>query len=39
MALTDPLPGMETARPTERMVEQEGADFMATLAMHQQQQG
>jgi hypothetical protein len=33
--LNAPLDGQTQA--TERQIEQEGADFMATLAMHQQQ--
>jgi len=35
--LHDPLPGREKAEPTPFQVEQEAADFMATLAMHQAQ--
>lgn len=37
MMLTDPLPGQEAAPPTPFQAEDEGADFMATLAMHQAQ--
>jgi len=37
--LNDPLPGQAPQRVTERQIEQEGADFMATLAMHQQMTG
>lgn len=33
--LTDPLPGRETTQPAPFQVEDEGASFMATLAMHQ----
>lgn len=35
MMLTEPLPGMETAPPTPIEAEQEGMDFMSTMAMHQ----
>jgi hypothetical protein len=35
--LTDPLPGQEAAPPAPFQAEQEGEDFMATLAMHQAQ--
>jgi hypothetical protein len=37
--LEAPFPGMEKAAPTERQIEVEGADFMATLAMHQSRKG
>jgi hypothetical protein len=37
--LTDPLPGEKPEQVTERQIEQEGADFMATLQMHSQQTG
>lgn len=35
MMLTEPLPGMEKAAPTSIQAEDEGADFMAAMAMHQ----
>lgn len=35
MQLTAALPGREKARPTPSVAEQEGADFMAAMAMHQ----
>jgi len=33
--LTAELPGREKAKPTEQQMEQEGADFMATMMAHQ----
>jgi hypothetical protein len=33
--LESPLPGRPKAPPTERQIELEGADFMATMAMAQ----
>jgi hypothetical protein len=33
--LSDPLPGQEKAPPTPFQAEDEAADFMSTLAMHQ----
>jgi hypothetical protein len=39
MMLTEPLPGMEAAPPTPFQAEDEAADFMAALAMHQAQRG
>lgn len=35
MDLNAPLPGQEKARPTEQMIEREGADFMAAMMQHQ----
>jgi hypothetical protein len=35
--LNDPLEGQ--AQVTDRQIEQEGADFLATMQMHQQQKG
>jgi hypothetical protein len=35
--LRAPLPGWEKVEPTPFVAEQEAADFMATLAMHQAQ--
>lgn len=35
--LNDPLEGQ--VRVTDRQIEQEGADFLATMQMHQQQKG
>jgi len=32
--LTDPLPGREKTQPAPFQVEDEGAAFMATMAMH-----
>lgn len=37
--LVAPLPGQEKKAASEAQVEQEGADFMATLAMHQARKG
>lgn len=37
MMLSAALPGQEKAEPTEQQMEQEGADFMAAMAMHQAQ--
>lgn len=37
MMLTEPLPGQEKAAPTPFQADQEAADFMATMAMHQAQ--
>jgi len=35
--LVEPLPGQEKAPPTPFQAEDEAADFMATMAMHQAQ--
>lgn len=35
MMLETPLPGLEKAEPTPFQAEDEAADFMATMAMHQ----
>lgn len=37
--LVAPLPGQETAKPTEAQLEAEGQDFMALMAHQQQQTG
>lgn len=37
--LTAPLPGMEKAKPSPVQVEEEGAAFMAAMALAQQQKG
>jgi len=34
--MTAPLPGAEKTKPTEAVVEEEGAAFMAAMAMAQQ---
>ena len=34
MMLSEPLPGQEKIAPTPFQAEDEGADFMATMAMH-----
>jgi len=33
--LESPLPGREKAKPSERTIEREGADFMAAMMQHQ----
>ena len=37
--LIAPLPGQEAALPSEAQIEQEGMDFMAAMAAHQQLTG
>jgi hypothetical protein len=39
MDLAAPLPGREKARPTPLQVDQEAADFMATMQAHQARVG